>query len=59
MNFTDTCNYYDVLGVEENATKYQITKAFKELALKWHPDKRPAVERDSAVSLAHCSASSG
>ncbi|XP_053992390.1 dnaJ homolog subfamily C member 21-like isoform X2 [Hylaeus volcanicus] len=33
--------YYQVLGVEKNATSDQIKKAFKEMALKWHPDKNP------------------
>ena len=32
-------NYYEILGVEKTATKEQISKAFKKLSLKWHPDK--------------------
>jgi len=34
-----TQNYYDVLGVSKDATKEQISKAYKKLAGKWHPDK--------------------
>ena len=32
-------NYYEILGVEKNATKEQISKAFKKMSLKWHPDR--------------------
>jgi len=32
-------NYYKILGVARNAQASQIKKAYRELALKWHPDK--------------------
>ena len=32
-------NYYDVLGVSEDASNEQIKKAFKEIAKKEHPDR--------------------
>jgi DnaJ family protein B protein 4 len=31
--------YYDWLGIQPNATDDDIKKAYKKLALKWHPDK--------------------
>ena len=31
-------NYYDILGVGEDASNDQIKKAFKEIAKKEHPD---------------------
>ena len=32
-------NYYKILGVSRQATKSEIKKSYRELALKWHPDK--------------------
>ena len=37
-------NYYDTLGVDRHATDRQIKKAFRQLALKYHPDKNPGHE---------------
>lgn len=32
-------NYYDLLGVKKTATEKEIKRAFRQLALKYHPDK--------------------
>jgi len=32
-------NYYDVLGITKSATDREIKKAFRKLAIKYHPDK--------------------
>lgn len=50
-------NYYEILGVNENASKEDIKKAYRNLSKKYHPDVNPenreAEERFKEISEAN------
>lgn len=51
-------NFYAILGIDSKASETEIRKAYRKLAIKWHPDKNPtnqhvANERFKSIAEAY------
>jgi len=58
----ETKDYYRILGVDKDATPQQIKQAYRDLAVKYHPDRNPsdseALEKIQTINEAYAVLSS-
>ena len=45
IRFVPINNYYELLGITRNATPEDIKRAFRKLAMQYHPDRNPSREK--------------